>query len=248
MIPEFQFGPLANEHPETFWASLLGLLLLLALLYRFALPGFRRMLNDRAVRIESDQTQVASQLEDIQRLRDDYAARIRQIEVEARERIDAAVREAENARTEIIAEAQQTALALRRRSEEEIARERTRQRILLRQQIVATTLDAAEHSVRANSSEALQRQLIQDFIGRAAAGNGSDGVRAANGNAGSGANLAANSASNAANLAVKTYDAPVAVASAGAATEAGPGAATAETPADAVPVFAQSQSQTQGGV
>ena len=60
------------------------------------------------------------------------------------------------------------------RTAEEIARERTKQRILLRQQIVQITLDAAEQSVLELETETSHRQLIADFIGRV-------GVHAANG-------------------------------------------------------------------
>jgi F-type H+-transporting ATPase subunit b len=180
LLAEIHFGPFAIEHPETVLAMLVGLALLVLLLGRFGLPSVRGMLNDRAARIEENHTQVQRALEDVQRQRNDYAARIAQIETEARQRIDAAVREAETARAEIIAEAEQTANALRRRAEEEIARERTRQRIRLRQEIVQLTLNAAEQSVRAHTNESVQRQLIGDFIARAAkdGGNGRS-VRAA---------------------------------------------------------------------
>src|SRR5581483_6959814 len=180
LLAEIHFGPFAIEHPETVLAMLVGLALLVLLLGRFGLPSARSMLNDRAARIEENLTQVQRALEDVQRQRNDYAARIAQIETEARQRIDAAVREAETSRAEIIAEAEQTANALRRRAEEEIARERTRQRIRLRQEIVQLTLNAAEQSVRAHTNESVQRQLIGDFIARAAkdGGNGRT-VRAA---------------------------------------------------------------------
>lgn len=140
------------------------------------IPYLRRELQNRAARIADNDTQVKRELEDIQRLRDDYVARIHRIEEEARIHIDAAVREAGTARTEIIAEAQQAAAALRRRADEEIARERTRQRIQLRQQIVRITLGATEQSVRAHTNEAVQRHLIGDFIARAAKDGGNGAV------------------------------------------------------------------------
>lgn len=174
MFHEFQFGPIANEHPEALLALVIGFLLLLFLLVKvnipvFSLPYLRGVLNDRASRIQDAHEQVDRALADVRQLHDDYASRLQRIETEARQRIDEAVREAELARTEIISEARQSAEALRRRSEEELARERTRQRILLRQQLVAITLDAAEESVRAATNDSVQRSLIQDFITRASA-------------------------------------------------------------------------------
>ena len=109
-----------------------------------------------------------SALAEAKRLRDDYADRLKGIEVEQRERIEAAVKEAQTSHTEIIADAEQLAAAIRRRTAEEIARERTRQRIQLRREIVQTTFDAAEKAIKANSTDTVQHQLISDFVARAA--------------------------------------------------------------------------------
>lgn len=174
VIAVFQIGPFAIEYPDRILSLIVGFVLILLLLWKvniplFSYPYVSGVLKERAARIEDNHTQVERALADIRQLRDDYAIRLKSIEEEARQRIDAAVREAETVRTEIIAEAQQSATAMRRRSEEEIDRERTRQRILLRRQIVQTALDAAEQSVVAQTDNRMQRELIQDFIGRAAA-------------------------------------------------------------------------------
>lgn len=163
-----QFGPFALEDPKILVSTLIGLVLLGLLLYFvnvpvFSWPYLNGVLSARSARIEEHHRQVETALTDVRSLHNDYATRLQRIEVEARERIDSAVREADAARTEIIAEAQLSATALRRRAEEELARERTRSRILLRQQIVKTSLDAAEQAVRANSTDAVQRHLIRDF-------------------------------------------------------------------------------------
>ena len=175
MLAEITYLPFANEHPEAFWASVVGFLLLVLMLWKvnipyLSAPYLRTVLNDRSTRIGDNHNQVQTALADIKRVRDEYASRIERIEAEARQHIDAAVRESSEARDGIIADARTAAEALKRRSEDEISREQTRQRILLRQQIVQTTLDAAEQAIRANSGEAVQRQLIQNFIVQAGTG------------------------------------------------------------------------------
>jgi F-type H+-transporting ATPase subunit b len=180
---EIPFSPFSIEYPDRLISLLIGFVLLVLLLWRVNLPYvsypyFRELLRDRSERIAADKEAVDRALADVEHLRNDYAARLQRIEEEARERIAAAVRDAEAAREEIIAEAQETAKALIRRSEEEIARESTRQRILFRQQVIQTTLDAAEHAVRANLGDAVQRRLIDDFIVQAA-GPGANGASAA---------------------------------------------------------------------
>ena len=171
-MPTDLINPIKIEEPGLLGALLIGLVLLILVFYRFnfqgSVPYFKDLLTQRTARIADTYEQVERALTDTRRLHDDYALRLKQIEVEARQRIEAAVQEADAARTEIIADAQQLAAQVRRRSEEELSRERIRQRILLRRQIVQISLDAAEQSVRAHSDEKVQHQLISDFIAGAA--------------------------------------------------------------------------------
>ena len=182
MLAFTQIGPFFIEDTSILIAQILGFALFLVVVLKMpvsiplGIPYLKQQSGERAGRIAQDLQQVDTALKDTQRLHDDYAARLRDIETEQNQRISAAVREAEAARADIIADAESAATALRRRAEEEIAREQTRQRILLRQQIVQTTLDAAEQSVVALTDNKAQRSLIQDFITRA--GNGSVPVSA----------------------------------------------------------------------
>lgn len=165
--------PFRIEHPGAVLSLLIGLALILFVFYKFNIiylsyPYWKELLTERTARIETNHNQVQQALAEAQRLRDDYASRLRGIEVEQRERIAAAVKEAQTSHTEIIADAEQAATAIRRRTEEEIARERTRQRIQLRREIVQTTFDAAEKAMTANSTDSVQHQLIGDFVARAA--------------------------------------------------------------------------------
>lgn len=163
MIPPFGIGPFANEYPKAFLALIVGFGIFVLLAVKFGLPALKALLAQRESRIETAHNQVQTALGDVQKLRDDYAARIASIEAEQRERIDAAVREAEAVRGEIIAEAQSTANAINRRTQEELSRERTRQRLILRRQLVEAALNAAEQSIVATNSETTQRELIRDF-------------------------------------------------------------------------------------
>ncbi len=168
-----EYIPFAIEHPNAVLALLIGLGLLLFVFYKFNIiylsyPFWKELLTSRTARIETNHNQVQQALAEAKRLRDDYTTRLKGIEVEQRERIAAAVKEAQTSHTEIIADAEQAAAAIRRRTEEEIGRERTRQRIQLRREIVQTTFDAAEKAVKSNSTDSVQRQLIGDFVARAA--------------------------------------------------------------------------------
>lgn len=173
MPSSFHLIPWELEEKSIALSLVLGFVLLVLLLWRVAVPylsypHYRRVLDERADRIATNKRQVDEALTEIENVRNDYVQRLQRIEQEERERIDSAVREADAARAEIIAEAEVLAHAIRRRADEEQARERTRQRILFRQQLVRTTLDAAEQAIKENTDAGLQHKLIDDFITRAA--------------------------------------------------------------------------------
>lgn len=173
-LAEITLNPFAIEFPNSLKAQIIGFVLLVLLFQWKVKPGLSAMLGARTTRIEESQVQVDTALAETQRLHDDYAARLKGIEREARARIDEAVQEAETVRGEIIAEAQSASIQIRRRAEEELAREQTRQRILLHRLLVQQTLDAAEQSVTEFAGESVQRQLIQDFVSQVAT-NGNTG-------------------------------------------------------------------------
>lgn len=172
LLSEIPISPFSFEHPKAIIATVIGFVLLLVVIYRYGKPPIERMLGERARQVAEVYTHSERQLAEALQVRDEYAARIAGIEQEHRARLDAAVRDAEAAHADILADAREGVLALRRRSEQEIDRERTRQRILLRRLIVQFTLDAAEQSIRELNSDTAQRRLIDDFITRV----GSEGV------------------------------------------------------------------------
>ncbi len=166
MLAEFPLSPFQIEFPDRFLATVLGFLLLVFLLWKFVGPGARTVFAGRTKHIADVHEQADRHLTDAQQIRNDYANRIASIEVEHRQRLDAAVRDSDAARAAIIADAEEAARALRRRTEEEISRERTRQRILMRRQIVQITVDSAEQAILDLNSEQTQRKLIVDFVAR----------------------------------------------------------------------------------
>ena len=182
LLAEIQFGPFAIEDPKVLLAQVVGFILLCALLWFvnvpvFSKPFIRGLLVDRETRIEEVHNQIDSAITDTQKLHDDYIARLNNIETESRERIAAAVREADAVHNDIIADAKQAAAHVTRRTEEELAREQTRQRIMLRRKIVQISLDAAEEAVGVFNSDSVQRKLIGDFITTASSASSGEANR-----------------------------------------------------------------------
>jgi F0F1-type ATP synthase membrane subunit b/b' len=177
LLAEIQFGPFSIEDPKAFLAQVIGFILLVLLLWFvnvpvFSRPFIRELLVSRETRVEEVHNQLDIAVADTQKLHDDYVERLRNIEIESRLQIDKAVREADAAHDAIIADAKQAAEAVLRRSEEELGREQTRQRILLRRTIVKISLDAAEETVVRLNDDKVQRSLIADFIRHAGSSAG----------------------------------------------------------------------------
>ncbi len=173
-LAEINLGPFVIEDTGSFLALVIGFVLLALILVKFnvpylSLPYWNDLLHSRTERIATNHATVERELAAAQKLRDDYADRLRAIEIEHRERLEAAVREADAARGEIIAEAQASAAALKRRAEDEMARVQTRSRIQMRRDIVRISIDAAESAVREHSGPETQRRLIDQFVGIVAA-------------------------------------------------------------------------------
>ncbi len=168
--------PWVIEFPEAFKGQVVGFILFAVVMWKFAKPAIGNMLNDRASRIAESHAQVDKALSEAKSVYEDYSARLRGIEGEQRERIGAAVREAEQVRGEMIAEAEQNAILIKRRVEEELSREQTRQRILLRRELIQQTMSAAEGSISAFSNESMQRTLIQEFVSQVATSSAEKGA------------------------------------------------------------------------
>jgi len=83
---------------------------------------------------------------------------------EGRELVRQSVREAEEARSRILAEARQESQAVRQRAHQAIALERETAALALRQQVVDLALLAASRAVLGRLDPESQRQAVDDFI------------------------------------------------------------------------------------
>ena len=101
------------------------------------------------------------------RMKTEYEANLNRTELEAREKIQAQVREAQALKQSLMAEANQVKDQMIAQAQEEIARERDRVMNELRIEVVNLTLGATERILGENVSDARNRQLVQEFIEKA---------------------------------------------------------------------------------
>lgn len=165
-MAHFVFNPFHLEYPQYNLPLILGFILLVALFWSKAKPAASKSLAGRAEKVQAEIERAESLREQAQRVHDEYAARLAAIEREHQEQRDRSAEDARRACDSILADAHETADLIKRRAEEEVARERTRQRILLRRQVVEMTVAAAESAIATLQTDESQRVLIQAFTER----------------------------------------------------------------------------------
>lgn len=104
---------------------------------------------------------------EIRSLKTDYEAQLSRTEAEAREKIQAQVREAQSLRTSLMAEAQTVKEQMISQAQEEIAREKDRVVNELRIEVVNLALGATEKLLGENVDDARNRKLVEEFIDKA---------------------------------------------------------------------------------
>ncbi|MBW3636786.1 MAG: F0F1 ATP synthase subunit B [Armatimonadetes bacterium] len=150
--------------PRFILVSLVGFLILLFVLSKFAFGPLVRTLQARQDKIRGDLDEAQARRDEMVALQRDYETRLAKIEDEARDKIQAAVKEAQSARDQILHKAHADAQTIVLRANEEIASERAKSLTEARNQIVDLATLMARQSTRENISAAGQVGLIDDAI------------------------------------------------------------------------------------
>jgi F-type H+-transporting ATPase subunit b len=149
-----------------------GFTLLFLLLKRFAFGPIFNVLQQRQDSIRNNLDEAEARRNEMVRLQHDYEQRLAKIEEEARDKIQAAVKEAQAARDEIISRANADREAIMRRTEEDIQRERDKAMATLRDQIATMAVTGAsrilKRDIDASSHTALIDEVISDISARSA--------------------------------------------------------------------------------
>jgi F-type H+-transporting ATPase subunit b len=153
-------------NPQYILVSLVGFLILLFVLMKFAFGPIVGVLQARQDKIRGDLDDAQARRDEMVALQKDYEQRLAAIEDEARDKIQAAVKEAQAARDEILTRAHADAQAIVQRGQEEAASERTKALTDARNQIVDLATLMARQSAKENLSAAGHAGLIDDAISK----------------------------------------------------------------------------------
>lgn len=157
-----------------------GLIILVWLVKKYGTTPLFKVLDDRQAEIKATYDQLDADRESMQKTRAEYEQRLANIESQAREQIQAAVKEAQELRANIIADAQKQAEATLEKGRAESERERSAALVQMRQEIVDLAIQAAGKVINENLDAKKHQSLVDDFIGSI----GKPAGGAANGTAG----------------------------------------------------------------
>jgi len=152
--------------PKVMAAQVTGFILLWILLAKVLFRPVLALLHAREQEIKTTYEQAHATRSAADELKSELEQRLAGIEAEARSRIQAAVKDAQDAKDDILADARTRAEGIRQRGQEDLAREREKTLAALREQVVDISLSAAGKLIEASLDEAKHRKLVKDFVNR----------------------------------------------------------------------------------
>lgn len=126
-------------------------------------------IGQRTTDLERIFAEAESLRSEIAQVRTDYERRLAEKEAEAREQIQAQIREAQQLRQNLMAEASERADELVKRANQEIELEKIRVLAELRNEVVNMTLAATEKLIGSTMDEERSRRLVNEFIDKVGA-------------------------------------------------------------------------------
>lgn len=145
--------------------SAIGVLLLLfPVIDFFFVKPLKDAIDERTSSLERTFTEADDLKLQMEKMRTDYERRLQETEASARDQIQAQIKEAQQLRTSLVAEANAKADEMVRRAADEIASERDKVLTELRVSVVNLTLGATERLLGENMDTEKNRRLVEEFI------------------------------------------------------------------------------------
>lgn len=144
--------------------QVLGFLIALWILKLFAWKPLLKMLDDRRQKIAGDIGDAEKIKAEAAKVLDDYKAQLRNIDAEARTRIQESVAEGSKIAAEMREHAREEARQILDKAREDLDRDIAKARVQLRDDVVGMAVKAAEKIIATKLNEAEQRRLLDDFL------------------------------------------------------------------------------------
>lgn len=144
--------------------QIIGFLIVLWVLRRFAWGPVLGMLEERRMRIAGEVAASERLRREAEALKADYENQLRTIETQARERIQQAVVEGQKIAEEIRTTAQAEARSIAEKSRANLELDVKKARVELREEIVALALGAAERLLKERLDAKEQGRVVERFL------------------------------------------------------------------------------------
>jgi F-type H+-transporting ATPase subunit b len=156
-------NPLLPAWNEVIW-GMLSFVVLLFLMWKFALPQVRNMMKAREDRIREDLEKAENARTSAEEEKARYETQLAEARGEAGKIIEEARQAAEQVRRDLIARAEVEANEVRERAQVDINAQQQRALTELRTQVADLSIDLAERIVGRNLDRDTQLQLVDSFI------------------------------------------------------------------------------------
>ena len=144
--------------------NIIGFLLVVWVLKRFAWGPILDLLDARREKIRSDFAEAERALSDAEQLKSDFNAKLGDIKVIEREKVQEAVKRGEGIAEGIVDEARRQADTVRQKAQTDIVLETEKAQLALRDSVVNMAIMASEQVIKEQLDDEKHRQLIREFI------------------------------------------------------------------------------------
>lgn len=144
--------------------QIVGFLLLLWLLRKFAWGPLLGVLDERRTRIASELEEIRKGKESLAQIKTEYDTKLSEIENQARLRIQEAVVEGQRMAREIAEGAREEAHQILEKAKEDIQREMAKAKAQLRDEIATIAVSAAGKIVRQEMNKQKDKELVLQYI------------------------------------------------------------------------------------
>ena len=159
-MPQFDLHYLT---PLTFW-SLISFIILMVILYKYALPSITEILDARQEKIKGDIDQAEKLRGDAERLKGEYQRNVIKAEEEAEGKIQAAVVKAKEISDGIVKESHEAAADNRAKAQLGIDIEKKKALAELRNQVVDLTILSSSKLIQQSMQRKTAESLVDDVI------------------------------------------------------------------------------------
>lgn len=145
-------------------SQIISFLIMLWILNRFAWKPLLRILEERKQKIKGDFQRISEEKNEIEKLREEYEAKLKKIDALAYTKILEATEKGRKVTQEMQQEAQKQAKALLVRAEEQAHQELIKAKSELKSELVKIIISATEKLLKTNMTDHKQKEMVLELI------------------------------------------------------------------------------------